>query len=399
MARSPLLDLASQVLYPNYGPRDLVLDRGEGSVVWDTDGRRYVDFGAGIAVSTLGHAHPRLTAAIATQAGRLIHQSNLFLSEPNIRLAHKLCELTSMDRAFFCNSGTEANEAALKLARRYFFDRGETERYRIISFDGSFHGRTLGALSVTGQAKYTQGFGPTPGTTKVPFGDLGAVERALGSDVAAIITEPIQGEGGVHIAPPGFLEGLRQLADRLGSLLIIDEIQTGAGRTGSFLYSQSRGVQADVITMAKALGGGVPIGVLLCPATYENALPPGSHGTTFGGNPLASAAALAVLDVLDEDCLLDRAKTLGEQMAARFEQLIAKHSIAVAQRGLGLLRALVLADGASPKEVMTALRDAGLLVLLGGADALRFAPALTTTDAELNEGFVILDRVLGELST
>lgn len=393
------LSQASRYLYPNYGARSIVLDRGEGSTLWDTEGRRYIDFYAGIAVSTLGHAHPRLVAAIAAQAGKLIHQSNHYLSVPNVELAVRLCELTGMDRAFFCNSGTEANEAALKLSRRHFFDQGQVERFRVISFDNSFHGRTLGSLSVTGQPKYTTGFGPSGGSTKVPFGDLEATRNALGPDVAAIITEPIQGEGGVCMPPHGFLEGLRALCDESGALLIFDEIQTGIGRTGHFLYSQALGVKPDILSVAKGLGGGVPIGAMLCTQRLSAGLPPGSHGTTFGGNPLASAAALATLSVLDEENLLSRAQVMGDQLARGLEALTEKHSAASHHRGAGLLRALLLAEGIPPGEVLNRAREAGLLMIPGGSGGLRLAPALTIREQELEEGLTILDQVLGEFSS
>jgi len=397
-ATDELLKAAETHLYPNYGARSVVLERGEGSFVWDSEGRRYLDLYAGIAVSVLGHAHPVLTRAICEQAGKLLHQTNYFLTVPNVRLASRLCALTGMERAFFCNSGTEANEAALKLVRRYFYDRGETERYRVIAFDNAFHGRTLGALSVTGQSKYKEGFGPVGGVTHVPFGDLEATARALGPDVAAIITEPIQAEGGIFVAPPGFLAGLRRLCTDSGAFLILDEIQTGMGRTGSFLYSQSVDVRADVVTMAKALGGGVPIGAMLCDGALAAALPPGSHGTTFGGNPLASAAALATLSVIEADGLVERSRELGEYLTQKLDDLARRHAAVVGRRGVGMLQGLVLAQGVTPRDVLTRLREAGVLVTLAGGDVLRFTPALTIGQTDLDEGLAVVDRVLAEFS-
>lgn len=397
-ATQDLLAAADTHLYQNYGPRSVVLERGEGSLVWDSEGRRYIDLYAGIAVSALGHAHPALTRAICEQAGKLLHQTNYFLTVPNVRLAERLCELTGMQRAFFCNSGTEANEAALKLVRRHFYDLGQTERYRVIAFDNAFHGRTLGALSVTGQAKYKEGFGPVGGVTHVPFGDLEATKRAMGPDVAAIITEPIQAEGGLFVAPPGFLAGLRRLCTESGAFLILDEIQTGMGRTGTFLYSQGVDVRPDVVTMAKALGGGVPIGAMLCQGALAAALPPGSHGTTFGGNPLASAAALATLSVIEAEGLVERSKQLGRHLQERLDAIVLGRSAAAERRGLGLLQGLVLKDGISPKEPLTRLRDAGVLVTLAGGNVLRFTPALNIASDVLDEGLDVTDRVLGEFS-
>lgn len=393
-----LVTAADSHLYQNYGPRSVVLERGQGSFVWDTEGRRYLDLYAGIAVSVLGHAHPGLTQAICAQAGKLLHQTNYFLTMPNVRLAQRLCALTGMERAFFCNSGTEATEAALKLVRRHFYDLGQTERFRVIAFDNAFHGRTLGALSLTGQAKYKEGFGPVGGVTHVPFGDLEATARAMGPDVAAIITEPIQAEGGIHVAPAGFLAGLRRLCTESGAFLIMDEIQTGMGRTGeAFLFSQAEDVRPDVVTMAKALGGGVPIGAMLCDGALAAALPPGSHGTTFGGNPLASAAALATLTAFEEEGLLERSRTLGEQLTRRLDDIVVRRPAVVARRGVGLLQGLVLADGIVPKEALTRLRDAGVLVTIAGSNVVRFTPALTISSKELDEGLDIVDRVLGDI--
>ena len=293
-----LVHSAQQHLYPNYRQPPLIMDHGQGCELRDKSGKRYLDLYAGIAVSTLGHAHPKLVQAIAEQAGKLLHTSNYFYNEPNVRLAEKLCALSKMGRAFFCSSGAEANEAMLKLARRHFHAQGETDRYRVIAFKSSFHGRTMGALAVTGQDKYRDGFGPLPGVTHVAYGDAAAVRAAMGPDVAAILVEPVQGEGGVVPAPDGFLAELRGIADERDALLLLDEVQTGIGRTGRFLACEHAGVKPDAVALAKALGGGVPIGAMLCREKLSGALPPGSHGSTFGGNPLASAAALCVLETI-----------------------------------------------------------------------------------------------------
>jgi acetylornithine/N-succinyldiaminopimelate aminotransferase len=394
--QAALLALAEKHLYPNYRQAPCVFVRGRGCEVWDKAGKRYLDLAAGVAVSSLGHAHPRYVAAISEQVGRLVHMSNYFYNEPCILLADELCRRTGMDRALFCNSGTEANEALLKLARHHFFLRGQRERVRVIAFEESFHGRTLGALSMTGRTKYREGFGPYEGggVTHVPFGDLDAVKRAMGPDVAAIITEPVQGEGGVVIPPAGFLAELRALCDAHGALLLLDEVQTGIGRTGSFLACQQVGVQADAIALAKGLGGGFPIGAMVCRENLAGALPPGSHGTTYGGNPLASAAALSVLSTLDEQNLIELAKKKGETLSRLLNGLSRAHGDKVGpERGIGLLRALPL-KGIEPRTMLALLRERGVLLIVGGEDALRFCPPLVISEAELEEGVRVIDEVL-----
>ncbi len=397
-SQEELVGLGRDYLYPNYRQPPLVLARGQGAVLWDVAGKRYLDFYAGIAVSALGHGHPRLTRAIAEQAERLIHVSNYFFNEPNVRLAERLCRATGMARAFFCNSGTEAIEAALKLSRRHFFSRGQTERLRVIAFENSFHGRTLGALAATGQPKYRDGFGPLPAVTHVPYGDMAAVERAFGPDVAAVLVEPVQGEGGVLPAPEGFLASLRNLTKSHGSLLVFDEVQTGVGRTGTFLACQGQGIEPDVVALAKGLGGGVPIGAMVCRAELAEALPPGSHGSTFGGNPLASAAALAVLDAIEHDALLENVMLRGAELHAALQTLSRKHERHVAgTRGNGLLQALLLRDGIDARQVLTTLQDQGVLLTIAGGQALRFSPPLVVTSSELAEGLEKVDQVLGSL--
>ncbi|HMR04716.1 MAG TPA: acetylornithine/succinylornithine family transaminase [Polyangiaceae bacterium] len=393
-----LLEKAKRYLYPNYRQPDLVMSHGKGAQLWDQSGKRYLDLYAGIAVSTLGHAHPALVQALADQAGRVIHLSNYYYNAPNILLAEKLCTLSGMSRAFFCNSGTEAMEAMLKMCRRHFFAAGQTERYRMIAFDSSFHGRSLGALSLTGQKKYRDGFGPLPGVTHVPYGDLDAVERELGPDVAGIVVEPVQGEGGVVPAPSGFLRGLRTLTEQHGALLLADEIQTGVGRTGRFLACQHDDVVPDAVSLAKGLAGGVPIGVMLCGEHLKDALPPGSHGTTFGGNPLASHAALCVLSLIESENLMLRARESGEFLKQQLGQLADKHAKHVElARGSGLLWAIVLRADVDARAFVGAMRDAGVLVTLAGGQGVRLSPALTITQDELAEGIAVLDQVLGEL--
>lgn len=389
-----LIDLAGKYLYQNYRQPPLVLVRGKGSELWDAEGRCYLDLYAGIAVNTLGHAHPRLVEAISKQASEVIHLSNYFFNEPNILLAEKLCALTQMDRALFCNSGTEAVEALLKLARHHFFLKGEERRFEVVAFEQSFHGRTLGALAATGQAGYRTGFGPLTGVKHVAYGDLAAVERVSDDSVCAILVEPVQGEGGIVPAPPGFLRGLRELADKKGILLLADEIQTGMGRTGAFLAFQHTGVEPDALALAKGLAGGLPIGAMLCKQRLEGALPPGSHGTTFGGNPLASAAALAVLSVIEEEDLVGQARDKGAHLARGLQALAERYPLlASGTRGLGLLQALVLRDGVDVRAIHAKLREAGLLLTLAGGCALRFTPALTITTAELDRALDLIDGV------
>ncbi|MBK7585749.1 MAG: acetylornithine/succinylornithine family transaminase [Myxococcales bacterium] len=391
-----LVATASRYLYPNYRQPPLVIERGKGLELWDKSGKRYLDMHGGIAVSTLGHAHPRLVEAISKQAAEVIHLSNYFYNEPNILLAERLCRLTGMARAFFCNSGAEAMEGMLKLARRHFFSRNEPDRYRVIAFDNSFHGRTLGALAATGQKKYRDGFGPLPGITHVPYGDAAAVRAAMGPDVAGILFEPVQGEGGVLPAPAGFVAELRRIADEHGALLLADEIQTGIGRTGKFLAVQHDGVVPDAVCLAKGLAGGVPIGSMLCLAHLENVLPPGSHGSTFGGNPLASAAALAVLDTLETEHIIDNVNARGDELSAGLSRLAKTHErLITTSRGRGLLQALILRDGIDPRAILEQLRDAGLLLSIAGAAGLRFSPPLVATKANLEEALGIVDRVLG----
>ncbi len=396
MSQDDLVTLGRDHLYPNYRQPPLVLVRGEGSQVWDAAGKRYFDLFAGIAVSTLGHGHPRLASAIAEQAHKLIHVSNYFFNQPNVELAAKLCRLSGMDRAFFCNSGTEAIEASLKLTRRYFFARGETERQRIIAFDNAFHGRTLGALAATGQPKYKDGFGPLPGVSHVPYGDARLVREVMGPDVAGILVEAIQGEGGVLPAPAGFLAELRAIADASGALLLADEVQTGVGRTGTFLGFDHDQVKPDVVALAKGLAGGVPIGAMLCQNRLAEALPPGSHGSTFGGNALASAAALVVLDALETDGLLAHVNERGQELGHALSALASRHARLVAcTRGRGLLQALVLKDEVDARAVLGALQDAGVLLTIAGGQALRVSPPLVITPGELSAALEVVDRVLG----
>jgi acetylornithine/N-succinyldiaminopimelate aminotransferase len=393
-----LLDVAQRYLYGNYKPAGFVLSRGRGCEVFDVDGRRWLDLTAGVAVSSVGHAHPRLAKAIGEQAARLIHVSNYFYNEPNIRLAAELCRRSGMDRAFFCNSGTEANEATLKLARHHFYAAGDKGRTRVIAFHNAFHGRTLGALSMTGTPKYREGFGELGAVTHVTYGDLDAVKAAMGPDVCAVNVETVQGEGGVLPAPPAFLAGLRALCDASGALLLVDEVQTGIGRLGRFLASEGV-VRADAIALAKGLGGGFPIGAMLTTEKVAGALPPGTHGSTFGGNPLASTAALTVLEILDDEKLVEGAKTKGEAFGAALRALASElPSVCEVARGEGLLWGLVMHPGFIARDVLPKLAEAGLLVTAAGERVLRFSPPLVVTPAELDEAVKIVRAVLSDMA-
>lgn len=390
-----LLEAAATSLYQNYRQPSFVLERGEGSRVYDTEGRRYLDLCSGIATCTLGHCHPKLAAALADQASRLMHVSNYFFNEPNLKLAAHLTRVTGYSRALFCNSGTEAVEASLKLARRYFSAQGLPERVRVIAFKNSFHGRTMGSLAVTGQEGYREGFGPITGATHVPYGDVGAVTGALGDDVCAIIVEPIQGEGGVLPAPEGFLAHLRRICDERKLLLIADEVQTGIGRTGTWLAFEQSGVRADITALAKGLGGGFPIGAMLCDEALAQVLPPGSHGTTFGGNAFASRAALTVLEVLEGEQLLLAAKSLGGHLKRQLQGLAERYPTLVElTRGVGLLQVLMLREGVDIRGILEQAQSQGLLLTIAGGRGLRFSPALTITPNELDEGIHLLDSIL-----
>jgi acetylornithine/N-succinyldiaminopimelate aminotransferase len=393
-----LLEGAKQHLLKTYKQPDLVLERGEGCRLLDTEGRWYLDLYAGIAVSALGHAHPALVKAISEQAGKLIHTANYFYNEPNARAAAKLCALSRMDRVFFTNSGTEAIEGAIKLTRRFQYGRGDCMRMGLVATVNAFHGRSMGAVSLTGQPKYWEGFGaPIPDVSHVPYGDLAAMERRLNDQTAAVFVEPVQGEGGVLPAPEGYLAGLRALCDRVGALLVFDEIQTGVGRTGAFMAWHHEGVRPDVLCVAKGIAGGVPMGAMMVTEACAGALPAGTHGTTFGGNALAAAAALAVMDTIESDGLLEAARVRGAQLLEGLRGLVAKHpGVAVAARGRGLLCGLELGKHIDVRAVLDALRARGVLVSSAGTTVVRFAPPLIVREEEIAEGVAALDAVLSD---
>jgi len=394
-----LLDIAQQALLGNYKPAPMVLTRGEGCRVEDVEGRRFLDLSGGIAVLSVGHAHPELARAIAEQAGRLIHVSNLFYNDRGIELAAEITRRTPFDRVYFCNSGTEANEAMLKLARRWHHEQGDGERVELVGTDNSFHGRTFGALSVTGQPKYRLGMEPVVGGCRtVPYGDLDAMREVVGPKTAAVLVEPIQAEGGIVVPPEGYLEGLRELCDQRGALLLFDEVQTGYGRTGRFLGAEHDGVVPDACSFAKGIAGGFPLGAMAVRQRVADGLPYGSHASTFGGNPLACAAGLAVLRIFDSERLVENAERVGAHLGQALQSMAADGQLpaAVEARGRGLLRGVLLADDVDPRATLGAVRESGLLLSLAAGTVLRFTPPLNVTTEEIDEGLAIVRKVLAD---
>ena len=378
------IEMNKRYVFDTYGRAPIMLVSGSGCRVKDSEGREYLDFIGGLAACPLGHAHPKLAEAIALQARKLIHVSNLFHIEPQIQLAKLLVDNSFADKVFFCNSGAEANEGAIKLARKFFHDRGEHDRYHIITMANSFHGRTLATLAATGQIKYRKGFEPeTPGFSHVPFGDIQALWSAMNSNVAAIIIEPIQGEGGVRVAPPSYIPQVRKLCDDSGCLMILDEVQTGMGRTGKLFAHEHYDVCPDVMTVAKGLAGGVPMGAVLAVDHVASAMTPGTHATTFGGNPLATAAGLAVLRELLADGFLDEVAEQGRYLNTRLKDLAEGRPIIKDVRGLGLMQAIELTVPGA--DVVVGLRNNGVLVNCTAETVLRFLPPLIISKEEIDE--------------
>nr|WP_245214351.1 aspartate aminotransferase family protein [Pararoseomonas indoligenes] len=380
---------------PNYNRADLVFERGEGAWLWDEQGRRFLDFGAGIATSSLGHGHPHLVQAIAEQAGRVMHTSNLYRVKQAERLAQRLVEATPFaDSVYFSNSGAEANEAMVKAVRKYHASQGHPERFRTICFEGAFHGRTLAMISATGNAKYLEGFGPpVDGFDHVPFGNMNAVRQAITKETAAIMIEPVQGEGGVRPADLRFLQELRTVCDEFGLLLALDEVQTGMGRSGKLWAYQWSGIEPDVISSAKGIGGGFPLGATLAREKVAQYLKPGTHGSTYGGNPLACAAGNAVLDVILAPGFLDGVDRVARHLWRGMQDLAARHpSVVVGVQGAGLLLGLRLQESVSNTEMQGAAVAEGLLTVAAGMNVLRVAPPLIITKAEADEALRLLDR-------
>ncbi|MDX8391588.1 MAG: acetylornithine transaminase [Mariprofundaceae bacterium] len=387
-------DKTNDTIMQTYARYPLTLSGGSGCRVQDDKDRWYLDFIAGIAVNTLGYAHPALIKAISEQAQSMLHCSNLFHIPAQQQLAAKLAGLSGLDRAFFCNSGAEANEAAIKLVRKYFHDQ-ESPRRSVITANRSFHGRTLNTLTATGQDKVKTGFDPLPpGFSHVPLNDITALEAAIDAQTAAILLEPLQGEGGVNIANADYLRAVRGVCDAHGILLILDEVQTGIGRCGSMFAFEQAEIRPDILTLAKGLGGGVPIGAMLATESVAASFGPGTHGSTFGGNPLSCTAALTVLDVIEEENLLQNCRKRSGELIAGLENLRTKHPMIREVRGAGLLIGAELNSEAVVAEVIATCRGNGLLILPAGPNVLRFLPPLNVTSEEISEALALLGEAL-----
>lgn len=388
----------SDALMPTYARAELAFERGQGPYLFDAEGRRYLDFAAGIAVNSLGHAHPHLVSALNGQAEKLWHCSNLYRIPEGERLAERLCAASFAERVFFCNSGAEALECSFKAVRRYHDQQGAPERYRIVTLSGAFHGRTLATLSAAANPKHLEGFAPAvDGFDQVAFDNMNELRAAITPETAAVLIEPVQGEGGIRVASPEYLRALRQVCDEFGLLLVFDEVQCGVGRTGRFFAYEEAGVAPDVMAVAKGLGGGFPVGACLTTAAVGDSMTGGSHGSTFGGNPLAMAVANAVLDVVLADGFLPHVAATAELLHARLEELVARYPAVLAEvRGAGLL--LGLRCQVANTELLDAIRAEGLLAATAGDNVLRLAPPLIIDESHVDEAVEILDRACARLS-
>ncbi|PCF94431.1 aspartate aminotransferase family protein [Vreelandella nigrificans] len=385
---------------PNYSPQQIIPVRGEGSRLWDQQGREYIDFAGGIAVNSLGHCHPVLVNALKEQGEKLWHLSNVFTNEPALKLAKTLTERTFADKVFLCSSGGEANEAALKLARRWAVDHHGEHKDKIISFYQSFHGRTFFTVSVGGQPKYSQGFGPVPGgILHANFNDLESVRQLVGEDTCAIMVEPMQGEGGIVPATQEFLQGLRDLCDEHNALLIFDEVQTGVGRSGELYAYKNFGITPDILTSAKSLGGGFPVGATLTTEAIAKSLAIGTHGSTYGGNALASAVALAVVEFIDTPKVLEGVKHRHDLFREHLETINRKHGVFKEIRGMGLLIGAQMSDAfeGRAKDILPLAIEEGVMALIAGPNVLRMAPSLVIPEADIAEGMARLERAIERL--
>lgn len=393
MSSKEIIKLGNKYLMRNYGRIPLAPVEGDGARLWDADGKEYLDFVSGIAVNALGHCNLAVVDAICDQAKKLIHCSNLYYVEPQVLLAKMLVENSVMDKAFFCNSGGEANEAAIKLARKYAKVKHGPDKVEIITALNSFHGRTLATITATGQPKYQKGFEPLPAGFKyVPFNDLQAMTEAVGPATCAVMLEPIQGEGGVNVASKEYINGVKKLCKKFGALLIFDEVQTGIGRTGRLFAYEHYGAKPDIITLAKALGGGFPIGAMLARGEAARIFEPGDHASTFGGNPLACAAALATLEEIIEGEVVEYTNAVGEILYKEMEKLFEKYDYVKDIRGKGLLLGMELSiEG---KRIVDACQEKGLLINCVGGNVLRFIPPLTVSSTEVKQALGILDEVM-----
>jgi acetylornithine aminotransferase len=392
------IEKSDKYIMKTYGRYPIVPVRGEGCRLWDADGKEYLDFLGGVAVNNLGHCHPKVVAALQKQAAELIHCSNYYHIPQQIELAELLCNHSFADKAFFCNSGAEANEAAIKLARKYSRDTYGPERYEIITAAESFHGRTMATVSATGQEKVQRFFDPLlHGFKHVPFNDVAALEAAVTPTTCAIMLEPIQGEGGVNMPSPGYFEAVREICDRHGLLLIFDEVQVGMGRTGKLFAYQHFGIEPDIMTLAKALAGGAPIGTMLAKDKFATAFVPGTHGSTFGGNPLVCAAAVATVRTILEDGLLNRCEEIGEYLTGELETLGKKYSFVKEVRGVGLMIGMALDIPGG--DIVKKGHDRGVLLNVTHDTVLRFVPALIVTKQEIDAMIVILDGIFAEVES
>jgi acetylornithine/N-succinyldiaminopimelate aminotransferase len=394
-----LMDASKKYLMNTYNRSPIVLRKGRGVKVWDSSGKEYLDFVGGIAVTCLGHCHPKVVIALQKQAQRLLHVSNLYHIEPQTKLARLLVKYSCADKVFFCNSGSEANEAAIKLVRKYAKDHFTPEKHEIISAYGAFHGRTLAALSATGQEKLRKGFEPlVSGFLHVAFNDIDSLKKAITKNTCAVMLEPIQGEAGINMPSEGYLKKVRHLCDKNGMLLIFDEVQTGMGRTGKLFAYEHYDVEPDLITLAKGLGGGVAIGALLAKDSVASSFKPGSHATTFGGNPLACAAAIATMETLLEDgIVLDNCKRIGKYFKKKLEKLKKEFSSVILEiRGLGLLIGMELSNPCSP--IVKSCSERGMLVNCTSGNVLRFTPPLTVNEKEIDSLIDVLEDVFGEIT-
>ncbi|MGN0317513.1 MAG: aspartate aminotransferase family protein [Lachnospira sp.] len=393
MGTQDIIDSAEQHLIHTYNRYQIVLDKGEGVRLYDTDGKEYLDFGAGIAVFALGYNNKEYNDALKAQIDKLIHTSNYFYNEPAVNAATALTKASGMDRAFFTNSGTEAIEGAIKLAKKHYFLNKGTADAEIIAMDHSFHGRSMGALAVTGNRHYQEAFGPMiPGIKFAKYNDLESVKALVTDKTAAILFETVQGEGGIYPATREFIEGVRKLCDERGILLILDEIQCGMGRTGSMFAFQQYGVKPDILTVAKALGCGVPVGAFLATEEVAKSLVPGDHGTTYGGNPLACAAAAKVFEIFEKQNVIDNVKKVSAYFEKKLDELVEKYECVKERRGMGLMQGLEL--NISPKDVVSDCLENGLILFTAGTNVIRFVPPLVINESDVDECIEKLSKAL-----
>lgn len=396
MNTQEIITTAEEHLFHTYNRYQISLDRGEGVHLYDADGKEYVDFGAGIAVFALGYNNKEYNDALKAQIDKLIHTSNYFYNEPAAKAAKAITEVSGMDRVFFTNSGTEAIEGAIKLAKKYAYLKNGSTDHEIIAMQHSFHGRSMGALAVTGNRHYQEAFGPMiPGIRFAQYNDLASVEELVNDKTCAIIFETVQGEGGIYPAKPEFIKGVRKLCDEKGILLILDEIQCGMGRTGTMFAYEQYGVKPDILTVAKALGCGVPVGAFLAREEVAKALVPGDHGTTYGGNPLACAAAVKVLELFKKQNVLDNVKKVSAYLEKKLDEIVAEYDFVVERRGLGLMQGLEInTDVKDLKKVIAACLDNGLILFTAGTNVIRFVPPLVISEADVDEMITKLKKAL-----